>query len=279
MLVRRSQTVKARAAYSSGHHSGTGQSDRHGVEITLDAVQKQYGNTKALNPVTLTIARGELLAIVGPSGCGKSTLLSLIAGLEAVSSGEVKIAGEPLTGPYQEVGIVFQRDGLLEWNTILNNVLFYPRMSHSVTPESTRHAVELLELTGLKDFANAYPRQLSGGMRQRAALCRALLHVPPLLLLDEPFAALDALTRERLNLELAQMVYKAKATTVFITHSIQEAVFLADRVVVMSGRPGRILRDIEIDLPRPRGLEFFNSGKSVEICSAIRALFESVGVL
>jgi NitT/TauT family transport system ATP-binding protein len=227
--------------------------------IRLDRVGMTYATTsgpvEALRDIDLAVGRGELVAIVGPSGCGKSTLLRVIAGLRAPSGGRVEVDGHPVTGPRPSVGMVFQAPVLLKWRTIEGNVLLPAELS-GLDPAAYRsRAAELLRLVGLAEFAGKLPRELSGGMQQRASLCRALLLDPPLLLMDEPFGALDAMTRDEMNLELLRVWgerSRARKTIVFVTHSIPEAVFLADRVVVMTPRPGRLARVFDVPLSRPR---------------------------
>ena len=206
----------------------------------------------ALEDVNLEIGQSEFVAIVGPSGCGKSTLLRLIAGLVAPSGGRVLIDREEVTEPRHDIGIVFQAPTLLPWTDILNNVLFPLKLLHKLGPGSVAEARDLLRLVGLEGFERKSPRELSGGMQQRAAICRALIHDPAILLMDEPFGALDALTREEMSLELMRIWSGRPKTIFFVTHSVPEAVLLADRVVVMSARPGRIADIITIPLARPR---------------------------
>jgi NitT/TauT family transport system ATP-binding protein len=227
--------------------------------IVLDRVGMTYraesGVVEALRDISVTVDRGELVALVGPSGCGKSTLLRIIAGLRPATTGRVAVAGRPVVRPVPAVGMVFQAPVLLRWRTVLDNVLLAAELS-SLEPTGYRARAEaLLKLVGLDDFAGKRPRELSGGMQQRASLCRALLLDPPLLLMDEPFGALDAMTRDELNLELLRVWGEGEAerkTIVFVTLSIPEAVFLADRVVVMTPRPGRVARTFDVPLPRPR---------------------------
>ena len=230
--------------------------------IRLDRVGMTYstasGPVEALRDIDLAVGRGELVALVGPSGCGKSTLLRVIAGLRPPSRGRVEVDGRPVTGPRPSVGMVFQAPVLLKWRTIEGNVLLPAELS-GLDPAAYRsRAAELLRLVGLAEFAGKLPRELSGGMQQRASLCRALLLDPPLLLMDEPFGALDAMTRDELNLELLRVWGEGsdqRKTILFVTHSIPEAVILSDRVVVMSQRPGSIAAMQDIDLPRPRTIE------------------------
>jgi len=206
----------------------------------------------ALKDLTLSIARNEFVTLVGPSGCGKSTLLRIVAGLILPSRGVAKIDGTTVLGPRDETAIVFQSPTLLPWATVLDNVLFPLRMMGRMAPGSRERARELVRLVGLEGFEAKSPRELSGGMQQRVAICRALIHDPQVLLMDEPFGALDALTREEMTLELLRIWEQQPKTIVFVTHSITEAVLLADRVVVMSARPGRIAEMIDVPLARPR---------------------------
>jgi len=214
------------------------------------------GPVEALRDIDLTVGRGELVAVVGPSGCGKSTLLRIIAGLRAPSRGRVEVDGRPVVRPIPSVGMVFQAPVLLKWRTIQDNVLLPAELSRLDPRDYRARAAQLLRLVGLAEFAQRLPRELSGGMQQRASLCRALLLDPPLLLMDEPFGALDAMTRDEMNLELlrvwGQGSGEERKTIVFVTHSIPEAVFLADRVIVMTARPGRLGRVFDVPLPRPR---------------------------
>lgn len=207
----------------------------------------------ALDDIDLEIGDNEFVTIVGRSGCGKSTLLRIAAGLIHSTSGQVTIAGQPVTGPRRDVGIVFQRPALLPWRSILANVLLPVEIAGGDLKAARAEAGELLALVGLEGFENRRPLELSGGMQQRAALCRSLIQRPRLLLMDEPFAALDALTREDLSLELQRIWVERRKTIVFVTHSISEAVLLSDRVVVMTPRPGRIARIVPVEAPRPRG--------------------------
>jgi NitT/TauT family transport system ATP-binding protein len=232
--------------------------------IDIDRVGMVYetgsGPVEALRDITLSVAGGEFVSLVGPSGCGKSTLLRVLAGLRPMTSGTIVVDGQRVTRPIPKVGMVFQAAVLLKWRTILDNVLL-PAELAGLNPRQYRaRAMELLTLVGLGDFAGKRPGELSGGMQQRVALCRALLLDPPLLLMDAPFGALDAMTRDDMNLELLRVWGEAaksgvRKTILFVTHSIPEAVFLSDRVVVMSPRPGRIAEIIDIDLPRPRTVE------------------------
>jgi NitT/TauT family transport system ATP-binding protein len=209
----------------------------------------------ALKDLSLSIGRNEFVTLVGPSGCGKSTLLRIVAGLILPTRGVAKIDGNPVSAPRDETAMVFQSPTLLPWASVLDNVLFPLRMMGRMTPDSRSRARSLIRLVGLDGFEDKSPRELSGGMQQRVAICRALIHEPQVLLMDEPFGALDALTREEMTLELLRIWESQPKTIVFVTHSIPEAVLLADRVVVMSARPGRIAEIIHVPLARPRSFE------------------------
>lgn len=226
-----------------------------GTLIEIRGVGKTYhaqsGQVRALDGVDIDIADGEFISVVGPSGCGKSTLLRMLAGLDACEEGSLAMQGRPIAGPSPEVGVVFQSANLLPWLTVRQNVAL-PNRVGAARGRAGSDVDELLRMTGLADFAERYPYELSGGMQQRAGICRALARDPRTLLMDEPFGALDALTRERMNLELQRLWQANHKTVVLITHSISEAIFLADRVIVMSARPGRVLCDLPVDIPRPR---------------------------
>jgi NitT/TauT family transport system ATP-binding protein len=251
--------------------------------IRLDSVAKTYrtsdGPVESLRPLTFDIRTGEFMAIVGPSGCGKSTLLKMVAGLLPASSGEIAIDGTPVAGPPDDVGIVFQSPVLLAWRTVLDNVMLQIEMRKRPVPDYLPKARALLKLTGLADFEKKYPWQLSGGMQQRASICRALVHDPAVLLMDEPFGALDAMTREKMNVELQRIWFETRKTVLFITHSIPEAAFLADRVLVMTERPGAIAAIYEVPLPRPRSLAVMGDPVFVELTQKIRRHFYSQGTL
>jgi NitT/TauT family transport system ATP-binding protein len=251
--------------------------------IELAGVSKTYptsdGVVHAVEDVSLEVASGEFVSVLGPSGCGKSTLLLMIAGLLAPSGGEIRVAGHPVTRPQTDVGIVFQSPVLLDWRTVVRNVLLQAEARGLDLAEHRLKAMDLLRAVGLEGFEERYPFELSGGMRQRAAICRALIHDPPLLLMDEPFGALDALTREQMRLDIERLWMERRKTVVFITHSIPEAVLLSDRVVVMSPRPGRIDGVLHIELPRPRRLEVQESHRFADYLKAITDLFRARGVL
>jgi NitT/TauT family transport system ATP-binding protein len=251
--------------------------------LALQGLSKVYatrdGPVRALDQVSISERRGEFLSIVGPSGCGKSTLLMIAAGLMPASSGAVTIDGERVSGPRTEVGIVFQSPVLLEWRTALGNVMLQAEAKHLERTAAERRARELLASVGLGGFEHKYPHELSGGMRQRVSICRALIHNPPQLLMDEPFGALDALTRDQLVLDLQAIWNERRMTVLFITHSVAEAVFLSDQVIVMTPRPGRIDRVIDIDLPRPRTLAMRETPEFARYSREILDLFLARGVL
>jgi NitT/TauT family transport system ATP-binding protein len=231
------------------------------------------GPVKALEGLDASLRQGEFLSVLGPSGCGKSTLLKVVAGLLAPSAGTVTLRGSPITGPRPDVGIVFQQPTLLPWQTTLDNVLLPVRTLGMDLAAGREKAQALLKLVGLEKFANHYPNELSGGMQQRVGIARGLVHDPALLLMDEPFAALDAMTREHMMMELQRIWMAAAKSVIFITHSIPEAVFLSDRIVVLAARPGRTIREVAVDLPRPRTLATMAEKPFVEHCNALRALF------
>jgi len=241
--------------------------------------QSDRGDVHALQDIDLAIARGEFVSIVGPSGCGKSTLLKCVAGLERLSSGTLAVRGQPVTECPEDLGIVFQRDLLVDWRTILDNVLLVAEFRRYDRARAKARAIELLALFGLEDYASRYPWELSGGMRQRASICRALVDDPGMLLMDEPFGALDAMTRDQLNVELQRMWLGNHKTVLFITHGIAEAVFLSDRVAVMSRNPGRIIEIMEIDLPRPRALSVRETPQFTKYTAHLRDVFLSLGIL
>jgi len=250
--------------------------------IQLDAVSKVYptrrkGAVQALARLDLRVEPGEFVTLVGPSGCGKSTVLKLVSGLLAPSAGRVTIDGETVRGPRREMGFVFQTPVLLPWRTVRDNVLLPIEMlGQSPGPHRAR-AEDLLEQVGLSDFATAHPWELSGGMQQRVGICRALIHDPAILLMDEPFAALDAMTRESLGIELLRIWEERRKVVLFVTHSIAEAVLLADRVVVMTPRPGKIAGVVSIDLPRPRTIDQQYDDRFEVAAREVRRLIEHGG--
>ena len=251
--------------------------------IRIEDVAKTYqtadGPVESLKPLTLEVGEGEFVAIVGPSGCGKSTLLKIVGGLLPASAGEITIAGKKVNGPPDNIGIVFQSPVLLAWRTVLDNVLLQIDMRRLSRRDYLDKAHALLDMTGLGEFARKLPWQLSGGMQQRASICRALVHDPSVLLMDEPFGALDAMTREKMNLELQRIWSETRKTVLFITHSIPEAVFLADRVLVMTERPGAIAAIYDVTLPRPRSLSVMGDSEFVALAQTIRRHFYSHGTL
>jgi NitT/TauT family transport system ATP-binding protein len=254
------------------------------VPIGISGVTKCYmtargGEVHALNEIDLAIKAGEFVSIVGPSGCGKSTLLMLISGLIPATSGTITVGGVPVKGAVGNIAVVFQRDVLLDWRTVLGNVLLPVEIKKLDPVIHRQKARDLLRSVGLEEFEEKYPGELSGGMRQRVAICRALVQDPGLLLMDEPFGALDALTREQMNLDLQRMWLRDRNTVLFITHSIEEAVLLSDRVVVMSSRPGRIADIVVNELPRPRGAHTRSEARFVEHVERIRRHFLALGVL
>jgi len=224
--------------------------------LTIRGLTKRFavgdGEVEALAPIDLTIPKGEFVCMIGASGCGKSTLLRIIAGFEDPTTGSVAMYGKPITGPGSDRGMVFQDYALFPWMTVRENISFGPRQRQLPREETARIADEFVRMVGLERFAERYPNQLSGGMKQRVAIARVLANDASILLMDEPFGALDALTREQLQNELLQIWKRTGVTTIFVTHSVEEAVLLADRVLVMSAGPGRIESDFRIDLARPR---------------------------
>jgi NitT/TauT family transport system ATP-binding protein len=223
--------------------------------VTRRFVTRSGTDVTALQEVTLAIHRDQFVTVVGPSGCGKTTLMKLVGGILPPTRGTVRLNGEVLARPSRKVGMVFQRPVLLPWCTVLENVLFPLRMLGWPTAPRKDAARSLIELVGLGGFENALPNELSGGMQQRVSICRALIYEPELLLMDEPFGALDAMMREDLGFELLRIWTEKRKTVVFVTHSITEAVMLADRVIVMTARPGRVVMDVAVTLPRPRSAD------------------------
>lgn len=233
----------------------------------------------ALKDVDFDIGEGEFVTVVGPSGCGKSTLLKVMAGILAGASGSLTLGGVPVTGPSRNVGVVFQAPVLLPWRTVLENVLLPIDVQRRGRPAHLARAQDLLRMVGLEGFENRYPAALSGGMQQRVGIVRALIHDPDLLLMDEPFGALDAMTREQMNLDLLRIWNANGKTVMLVTHSIPEAVFLADRVIVMSPRPGRITDIVTVGLPRPRRLSIMATPEFGALTDQIRAHFGALGAL
>jgi NitT/TauT family transport system ATP-binding protein len=233
--------------------------------------QARSGPISALENLEITIGEGEFFSLIGPSGCGKSSFLKVAAGLLPQTSGILSLEGTEVTGPRRDVGVVLQRPTLLPWKTVLRNVLVPAATLHLDKIQAQESAERLLKLVGLEEFANHYPNELSGGMQQRVGIARSLIHDPSILLMDEPFAALDALTREYMMMELQEIWMHTRKSVLFITHSIGEAVFLSDRVAVMSPRPGRIVHEYNVTLARPRDIGTMGSAAFVEICTELRS--------
>lgn len=252
------------------------------LPVSVRGVSHQYhtgrASVLALDDITVDVSAGEFLSVLGPSGCGKSTLLLVTAGLLQASHGSVIIGSTEVTQPWTDLGFVFQDSSLLEWRTALRNVLLQAEVRGMDRSASKARATELLHLMKLDGFEGAYPSQLSGGMKQRVSLCRALLHDPPLLLMDEPFGALDSMTREQMGVDLQRMWMREPKTVVFVTHSIEEAVFLSDRIVVMSPRPGRISAELSVGIPRPRRWADIDSPRFRELVREARRVLMGEGV-
>ena len=250
-------------------------------QIRVQHLWMQYGagadGVVALADIDFTVRDGEFVSIVGPSGCGKSTLLRILAGLMPQTQGQAHLAGSPITGPRRDIGVVFQSPVLFPWRNVLANAEVPVDVQRLDRKTMRARALELLKLVGLEGFENRYPRELSGGMQQRVSLVRALIHDPALLLMDEPFGALDAMTRETMHIELQRIWMERRKTIVFITHSIAEAVFLADRVLVMTPRPGKIGAELTIDLPRPRPLDVVNTEGFGAYVRQIRSALNATG--
>jgi NitT/TauT family transport system ATP-binding protein len=250
--------------------------------IVAKDVGKRFGDSDgvtAITDVSIDIAEGEFVSLLGPSGCGKSTFLRCLAGLEQTTSGALLIDDKRVDGPPKRLGMAFQRDALLDWMNVLDNVLLPADFSGARKHDFEPRARELLKMAGLSAFTNAYPRTLSGGMRQRVAMCRSLLLEPRLLLMDEPFGALDALTRDQLNVDLYRLWQQQRMTVVFVTHSISEAIFLSSRIVVFSPRPGKVIEDIRIELPDDRKLAVRETEPFGRYARHVRGLFENMGLL
>lgn len=256
-----------RSAPTSRSHAGE-------LNVRVSGASRVFGKgddlNVALENVDLAIEPGEFISIVGPSGCGKSTLLKMIAGLLACSEGAITVGGQKLEGPRGDIGMMFQTATLFPWRTVAENIKLPFQVHRDKSVDTEAKAAEVLELVGLSGLQDRYPRQLSGGMQQRVALCRLLVSDPGLMLMDEPFGALDEFTRERLNIELARITELEGKTTVFVTHNITEAIFLADRVVAMGTQPGRILDIIDVGLPRPREASMFTSPELVQKVQEVR---------
>jgi NitT/TauT family transport system ATP-binding protein len=243
-------------------------------KLQVSHLGKTFGDLRALQDINLAVERGEFIALVGPSGCGKTTFLRIVAGLEPASSGEVTLDGRAVRSPGGDRGFVFQSDNLLPWRTVFANAIIGREVAGRVGPAERQRTMELLKLVGLEGFEHYHPRQLSGGMRQRVNLARALAIDPEILLMDEPFSSLDAQTREIMQTELMRIWEDGRKTVLFVTHQIDEAVFLADRVLVFARRPGRLRESVAIELPRPRSLAIKRTVEFVRYVDHIWRLIE-----
>lgn len=238
--------------------------------------QGSRGAVTAIDKLSMQLAEGEFVSVIGPSGCGKSTLIKIFSGLLKPSKGGALLKGTSIDKPRGDVGIIFQQPTLLPWKSVLDNVLVPARALRQDIDAAKAKAFELLRLVGLEKFAHNYPGELSGGMQQRVGIARGLIHNPDLLLMDEPFSALDTMTRDHMSMELQRIWMATRKSALFITHSIPEAVFLSDRIVVMSARPGSVVKEITIDLPRPRTLETLGDARFIGYCAELRQLFEKL---
>ncbi|MGB6539032.1 MAG: ABC transporter ATP-binding protein [Xanthobacteraceae bacterium] len=250
-----------------------------GPSIEVSGVRKIYGAgtaaaVEAVSTVSFTVSQGQFVAILGPSGCGKSTLLMMVGGLEPVSSGHIVVDGEPMAGPRTSIGVMFQDPTLLPWKSAIDNVLFPVRVLKRRIEDYRETAQNLLQQVGLNGFEHKRPHELSGGMRQRVAICRTLVYDPDVLLMDEPFSALDAISRDEMNELLLDLWQQFTKTALFVTHSIREAVLLADRVLVMTRRPATIVEDLAVPFPRPRSMELGENREFNEICRHLRERIE-----
>jgi NitT/TauT family transport system ATP-binding protein len=247
--------------------------------VSATDVQKTYftrqSQIHAVASASVDVARGEFVSLLGPSGCGKSTLLMMIAGLERPTAGSIMLAGEPVAAPRRDIGIIFQDATLLPWKSTLENVLFPIRILKLPMEKYRDRAHSLIKMVGLAGFEHKKPGELSGGMRQRVAICRALIHDPEILLMDEPFSALDAITRDQMNVALSEILETYRKTVIFVTHSIREAAFLSDRVVVMGGRPSTIILDLKMPFPRPRRFEVEETQEFAQVCRQLRLTIEA----
>ena len=242
----------------------------------IDEVNVAYSGNPAVRDITFTIGMNEITALIGPSGCGKSTLLNILAGFETPTTGQVLMEGEPVRGPDPRRGVVFQQGALFTWMTVHDNVAFGPLAIGKSKAEADRIAAEFVAMVGLSAFAKRYPYELSGGMQQRVGIARGLVHDPELLLMDEPFAALDAMTRETMMDELQRIWMSTAKSVLFITHSIPEAVYLSDRIIVMGPRPGRVIETLTVDLPRPRGVETMAAPRFNALTTHLRNTFRAL---
>ncbi len=255
-----------------------------GAAIVVEALEKTYatqdgGQVQALGPLSVTVPQGGFMTIVGPSGCGKSTLLKLLSGLIPRTAGSIKVNGEEVHEPHRDIGMVFQTPVLLPWKTAIDNVLLPARVLGLPMERSRARAQELLDMVGLREFRGRYPHELSGGMQQRVAIARSLIHDPSILMMDEPFGALDAMTREVMNVELLRIWRQAGKTIIFVTHSIPEAIFLGTQVMVLSNRPGRIADLVNVDLPAERSLDIMSTDAFGVFSKRIRSQFNTQGLI
>ena len=268
------------ARVTQGAVSGRGGQTSRDI-ISVRQLSLRYGRGEsgvlALSDISFSVGDGEFIAVVGPSGCGKSTLLKILAGLLPQTAGEANLKGSPIKGPRRDIGVVFQSPVLFPWRTVLGNVMLPADVQRLDKDEMRKRALDLIKLVGLSGFEERYPRELSGGMQQRVGIVRALIHDPAILLMDEPFGALDAMTRESMNVELQRIWMERRKTVLFITHSTAEAVFLADRVIVMTARPGKIGDEFEVDLPRPRKLDVMNTEAFGAYVKRVRAALNPGG--
>jgi NitT/TauT family transport system ATP-binding protein len=248
-------------------------------KVEISGLSKWFGELEALRQIDVAVEHGEFISVVGPSGCGKTTFLRMVAGLEPATSGTILIDGQPLRGPGNNRGFVFQNDSLLPWRTVLANAVIGPEVAGKVGDRERQRTLDLLKLVGLGGFENYYPRQLSGGMRQRVSLVRTLVHDPSVILMDEPFGALDALTRLQVRMDLEALWLRRRPTVLFITHSVEEAVGLSDRILVMSPSPGEVVEEIEVALPRPRPIVLGDAPEFAAYVDRIHKHFERMGVL
>jgi NitT/TauT family transport system ATP-binding protein len=251
------------------------QSQHVSVQNVGKVYESKQGPVEALSSVSLLVQRGQFVSILGPSGCGKSTLLMIVAGLLEPSTGAIEIDSQKVVGPRVDNGIVFQTPVLLPWRPVLQNVLYPIELQKKPKNSYIEMATQLLELTGLTEFREHLPTELSGGMQQRVAICRSLIHNPSLLLMDEPFSALDAMTRDLMNQELLRIWEEYRKTVIFVTHSIREAIFLSDKIAVMSRRPGRILREFSVEIERPRRIDV---QETVKFNNYVRELREAIEI-
>jgi NitT/TauT family transport system ATP-binding protein len=251
--------------------SGSSIDGRLAIKNVTKTYKVESDAIESVRLISLSIGQGEFVSILGPSGCGKSTLLMMVAGLVAPTGGEILLDGKPVLGPRRETSVVFQTPVLFPWRTVLDNVLFPIEVFKLDKNKYRAEALRLLQMTGLTAFMDRLPKHLSGGMAQRVPLCRALITDPELLLMDEPFSALDALTRDDMNVQLLKIWEQVRKTVVFVTHSIREAVFLSERVIVLSPRPAVVVADLKVDLPRPRTLEIQETSEFNRYCAELRA--------